>query len=90
MATPVDGTFTAGDQRSTIVRAKQALIYLTFAGSGTVLVQVRAKPAGTWRTIGSYTATTADGIVYDGPRCELSLLRSAHTGDVTWEIFPGD
>jgi len=87
MAIPVSGTF-AGTGNSASFIAREALLNLTFAGTATVNVQ--AKFGANWRTIGTYTATPPDGICYDGPKAELRLNCSAHTNNVTYEVWVSD
>lgn len=88
MAIDVTGTF-SGTGSSNSLTASRAAIHLTFAGTATVNLQWQLDGVN-WRTIGSYTATTSDGLLYEGPRVPLRLNCSAHTDDVEYEILSGD
>lgn len=88
MAIKVNGTFSETGN-STSLTASKAAIHLTFVGTATVNLQWNLDGTN-WRTIGSYTATTSDGVYYDGPRVPLRLNCSAHTDNVAYEMVSGD
>ena len=79
------GTFTAQDQTSDVISSTSFMFGLTFAGSGTVVLQTDLIGDGTWETVETYTATQAP-VLWDAKPTRSRLKCTVYSADVVYRI----